>query len=165
MTIARNFILAVALCSIPAVSMAAAAGGASDGAGAGGSAGTGTGGSVGAATTPGIGNVGPTGSPVPLSTPSGTVGTAPGGVTLVPGTVATPGVSGSSVTGTVPLAGTVGSPGVGNLNPGLAPNGTGNSNALYPPLQSQTVLPSANQSVMPNAATCPAGVTHADGTC
>src|ERR1700732_376407 len=61
----------------------------------------------------------------------------PGGITLVPGTVVTPGVGGSAVTGTVPLPGTVGSPGIGNLNPGLGarpnPGVPGNSGALYPP--------------------------------
>jgi hypothetical protein len=156
MTMVRNLLLATALCMVPAVSMAAAASAGATGAGVS----AGAGGSVGAGTA-----VGPAGGPIPLSTPGGTIGTAPGGVTLVPGTVATPGVSGSNVTGTIPLSGTVGSPGVGNLNPGLAPNGTANSNTLYPTLQSQSALPSANQSVMPNAATCPAGVTHPDGTC
>src|SRR6267154_1546724 len=61
----------------------------------------------------------------------------PGGLTLVPGTVVTPGVGGSAVTGTVPLPGTIGSSGVGNLNPGLGarpnPGVPSNSGALYPP--------------------------------
>jgi hypothetical protein len=166
MAMVRNLLLATAFCIVPAVSMAAAAGagasGAGVGVGAGADAGVGLG--VGAPIS-GVGTVSPAGSPMPLSTPTGTIGTSPGGVTLVPGTVATPGVSGSGVTGTIPLAGTVGSPGVANLNPGLAPSSTGNSNALYPALQSQSALPSANQSTLPQVATCPAGVTHADGTC
>jgi hypothetical protein len=58
----------------------------------------------------------------------------PGGITLVPGMIVAPGVSGSAVTGTVPLAGTVGSQGVGNLNPGLntEPNAPGTVGTLYP---------------------------------
>src|SRR5712691_11790948 len=53
---------------------------------------------------------------------SGIPNPVPGGITLVPGTVVTPGVGGSAVTGTVPLAGTIGSAGVRNLYPGLGPN-------------------------------------------
>ena len=166
MTMVRNLLLATAFCIVPAVSMAAAAGAGASGTGVGVGAGSdaGVGGGAGAPIGGG-GTVSPTGSAMPLSMPSGTIGTSPGGVTLVPGTVATPAVSGSSVTGTIPLAGTAGSPGVGNLNPGLAPSATGNSNVLYPALQSQSALPSANQSTLPQVATCPAGVTHADGTC
>src|ERR1017187_2531177 len=164
MSMVRNILLATAFCIVPAVSMAAAAGAGASGVGVGAGADAGVGGGVGAPNSGG-GSVSPTGSAMPLSMPTGTIGTSPGGVTLVPGTVATPAVSGSSVTGTIPLAGTVGSPGVGNLNPGLAPSSTGNSNVLYPALQSQSALLSANQSTLPQVATCPAGVTHADGTC
>jgi len=101
----------------------------------------------------------------------------PGGLTLVPGTVVTPGVGGSAVTGTVPLAGTVGSPGVGNYNPGLVPNpnAPGNTGTLYPPaIYSQGLLPGA-QSTLPQSepgpgmpptiANCPAGITSPNGTC
>ena len=154
----RNLLLATAFCVVPVIAMAAATG-AGVGVGAGATVGGSIGAPIGAA-----GTVGATGSSMPLSTPNNTIGTAPGGITLVPGTVATPGVSGASVTGTIPLAGTVGSPGVDNYNPGLAPS-IGNSNALYPALQSQSALPSANQSALPQARACPAGVTNADGSC
>ena len=101
---------------------------------------------------------------VPLAMPlvafAQTVGTGvganpvPGGITLVPGTVVTPGVGGSAVTGTVPLPGTIGSPGVGNLNPGFGarpnPGVPGNSGALYPPTYyPQTGLPGAEQNTLP----------------
>jgi len=109
----------------------------------------------------------------------------PGGMTLVPGTVVTPGVGGSAVTGTVPLPGTVGSPGVGNLNPGLGakpnPGVPGNGGALYPPTYyPQTPLPGTMQnalppgttatnpsgsSLSPSIANCPAGVTPVNGRC
>jgi hypothetical protein len=113
----------------------------------------------------------------------------PGGLTLVPGTVVTPGVGGSAVTGTVPLAGTVGSPGVDNFNPGLGalnPGASGNAGALYPPaIYPQGVLPGTLQSTLPQTgpaapggiapngflsgpptiANCPAGITSANGTC
>ncbi|HXJ00520.1 MAG TPA: hypothetical protein VNH44_04810 [Micropepsaceae bacterium] len=77
--------------------------------------------------------------------------TAPGGITLVPGTVVIPAVGGTVVTGTVPLAGTVGSTGVGTLDPGLGSNplaatrGTLYPQASYP----QIALPSTNQSTVP----------------
>jgi hypothetical protein len=107
----------------------------------------------------------------------------PGGITLVPGTVVTPGVGGTVVTGTVPLAGTVGSAGVGNLDPGLGmiPISPGANGALYPPATyPQVGLPGTNQSalpqgppsaapftndVFPSVANCPAGVTFRNGTC
>jgi hypothetical protein len=118
----------------------------------------------------------------PLAAFAQTVGTGvganpvPGGITLVPGTVVTPGVGGSAVTGTVPLPGTIGSPGVGNLNPGLSarpnPGVPGNSGALYAPTYyPQTAIPGAEQntlprSIIPNSspfsssmANCPAGAT------
>jgi hypothetical protein len=131
MRLTRNLFLLAALAVAPAIAVAAPAG---------------TGGGV-STVTPGMG-AGPTGGARPLEAPYGT-NAVPGGVTLVPGTVVTPGVSGSSVTGTVPLAGTVGSAGVGNLNPGLAPSGPRNPNSLYAPIQPQSALPSANQSVLP----------------
>src|SRR5882757_8718770 len=98
---------------------------------------------------------------------------APGGITLVPGTVVTPGVGGSAATGTVPLPGTVGSPGVGNLNPGLGarpnPGVPPNSGALYPPTYyPQTTSPGTVQHTLPPGATianCPAGVTPVNGVC
>ena len=121
--------------------------------------------------------------------------TVPGGITLVPGTVVTPGVGGTTVTGTVPLAGTVGSSGVGNLNPGLGmiPNVPGTNATLYPPATyPQIGFPNVNQSALPQTvpgaldaagigssgsltpffntvppavANCPAGVTFRNGTC
>jgi hypothetical protein len=80
----------------------------------------------------------------------------PGGITLVPGTVVTPGVGGSAVTGTVPLAGTIGSFGVRNLNPGLGPtpnpDAAGNGSSLYPPTYyPQIPLPNVQQSTVPQA--------------
>ena len=77
----------------------------------------------------------------------------PGGITLVPGTVVTPQVSGTNATGTVPLAGTIGSPGVGNPNPSLgnvaSPTGT-DTGALYPPaIYPQLATPGPNQSTLP----------------
>ena len=121
--------------------------------------------------------------------------TVPGGITLVPGTVVTPGVGGTVVTGTVPLAGTVGSTGVGNLDPGLGmiPNVPGTSGMLYPPATyPQVGLPNTNQSTLPQSvpgaldaagigsfgsptpfinsvppsvANCSAGVTFRNATC
>jgi hypothetical protein len=78
----------------------------------------------------------------------------PGGITLVPGTVVTPGVGGSAVTGTVPLAGTVGSAGVGGFNPGLGPtpnpDAVGRGGNLYPPTYyPQIPLPNVLESTMP----------------
>jgi hypothetical protein len=110
---------------------------------------------------------------------------APGGITLVPGTVVTPGVGGTVTTGTVPLAGTVGSTGVGTFNPGLgmvpnSANGALYPQAIYPqipqPGTNQNVLPQTNpratgtganglQNVMPSVANCPAGVTFNNGSC
>ena len=161
MTTVRNVLLATTFFILPTVSMAAAVG-AGDGAGVGGSV---------------YGTVSGVGAPGSLPAPNAaTMNAAPGGITLVPGTVVTPGVSGSNVTGTVPLAGTIGSPGVGNLNPNVtspstSPGIAGNPSALYPSLQSQSGLPNGNQGTMPglnglpSVSTCPAGVTHADGTC
>jgi hypothetical protein len=132
-----------------------------------------TGGSMSIPAYPGIGPANP----------------VPGGLTLVPGTVVTPGVGGSAVTGTVPLAGTVGSAGVGNFNPGLGalnPGASGNTGALYPPaIYPQGVLPGTLQSTLPQTgpmatggiapngfvsgpptiANCPAGITSRNGTC
>ena len=77
----------------------------------------------------------------------------PGGITLVPGTVVIPGVGGSAVTGTVPLSGITGSPGVGNLDPGLAPfnpAAPGDAGSLYPPTYyPQAGLPGTVQSTLP----------------
>ena len=89
----------------------------------------------------------------------------PGGLTLVPGTVVTPGVGGSAVTGTVPLAGTIGSFGVQNLNPGLGPNpnpdAAGNGGNLYPPTYyPQIPSPNVQQSTLPQGA---AGLPNANG--
>ena len=88
----------------------------------------------------------------------GVVNPVPGGITLVPGTVVTPGTGGSAVTGTVPFPGTVGSPGIGNLNPGLGttpnPGIAGNNGALYPPaFYPQTPLPGTVQNTLPNGTT------------
>ena len=82
----------------------------------------------------------------------------PGGITLVPGTVVTPGVGGSAVTGTVPLAGTIGSFGVRNLNPGLGPtpnpDAAGNGSTLYPPTYyPQIPSPFVTQSTLPQSVT------------
>src|SRR5882672_10893340 len=71
---------------------------------------------------PGAGFAAGAGAGSGASPDSGIPNPVPGGITLVPGTVVTPGVGGSAVTGTVPLAGTIGSVGVRNLNPGLGPN-------------------------------------------
>lgn len=63
----------------------------------------------------------------------------PGGLTLVPGTVVIPGVSGATNTGTVPLPGTAGSPGIVLPLPGgsgtetLSNTAAGISGGLYPP--------------------------------
>ena len=89
----------------------------------------------------------------------------PGGITLVPGTVVTPGVGGSAVTGTVPLAGTIGSFGVQNLNPGLGPtpnpDAAGNGGNLYPPTYyPQIPSPNVQQSTVPQGAT---GLPNANG--
>jgi hypothetical protein len=78
----------------------------------------------------------------------------PGGITLVPGTVVTPGVGGSAVTGTVPLAGTIGSVGVQDFNPRLGPtpnpDAAGNGGNLYPPTYyPQTNSPFTVQSTLP----------------
>jgi hypothetical protein len=59
--------------------------------------------------------------------PFGGANPTPGGLTLVPGTVAIPGVSGAANTGTIPLPGTSGAPNVPVMN---APMNTG---GLYPP--------------------------------
>ena len=88
----------------------------------------------------------------------------PGGLTLVPGTVVTPGVGGSAVTGTVPLAGTIGSFGVRDLNPGLGPtpnpDAAGNGNTLYPPTYyPQIPSPFPTQSTLPQSAPVGAGPT------
>jgi hypothetical protein len=71
------------------------------------------------------------GSPdVPLNHIGGVPNPVPGGLTLVPGTVVVPGVSGAANTGTVPLPGTNGAPGLGTVIP-LTPPSTGSG--LYPP--------------------------------
>jgi hypothetical protein len=75
--------------------------------------------------------------------------TAPGGITLVPGTVVVPGVSGSGVTGTVPLAGTVGSAGVVNPNPGLGSPAGSDSPVLYLPIRPQSAFAGSQQSTLP----------------
>jgi hypothetical protein len=73
------------------------------------------------------------GSPdVPLNHVGGVPNLVPGGLTLVPGTVVVPGVSGGANTGTVPLPGTIGAPGVGTMIPfTFTPPSPGS--ALYPP--------------------------------
>jgi hypothetical protein len=167
-------IAAMLALALPALAQAA-------GAGVGGGAGLGA----------GVGGIGPggVGTGIGQTTPAspGAVGVnpAPGNLTLVPGTVVTPGVAGSAVTGTVPLAGTVGSPNVGNLNPGLGanpnPGAAANSGALYPPtFFSQTPIPGTAQSTLPpgtaattpstsplspSIANCPLGVTPVNGRC
>jgi hypothetical protein len=99
---------------------------------------------------------------MPLAAFAQTIGTGvganpvPGGITLVPGTVVTPGVGGSAATGTVPLPGTIGSGGVGNLNPGLGarpnPGVPDNSGALYAPTYyPQTAVTGAEQNTLPRS--------------
>ena len=86
----------------------------------------------------------------------------PGGLTLVPGTVLVPGLSGSAITGTVPVPGTPGAPGVSDLNPAFNiapypgvsaapyPSILGNGSALYPPAYyPQFGSPGTNQSTLP----------------
>jgi hypothetical protein len=160
----RNIV--VALCAMPIAAFAAAVGDPN---------------AVIGAPFPGV--IGPAGVTVmPLPSPNTGMANVPGGITLVPGTVVTPGVSGSSVTGTVPLAGTVGSAGVQDFNPRLG-NQAGNPFALYPALGPQLPLPGSNLSTLPqtvpvmpappngavygvpSAANCPAGVARSDGTC
>lgn len=71
------------------------------------------------------------GSPdVPLNHVGGVPNPVPGGLTLVPGTVVVPGVSGGANTGTIPLPGTIGAPGFGTVIP-FTPPGPGSG--LYPP--------------------------------
>ena len=71
------------------------------------------------------------GSPdVPLNHIGGVPNPVPGGLTLVPGTVVVPGVSGAANTGTIPLPGTIGAPGVGTVIPTKPPNA---GSGLYPP--------------------------------
>jgi hypothetical protein len=102
---------------------------------------------------------------------TGILNPVPGGLTLVPGTVVTPGVGGSAVTGTVPLAGTIGSPGVRNYNPGVFgatpnPDAANNGGGLYPPtFYPQTALPGFPQNALPGAvqSTLPQGVPLVPG--
>jgi hypothetical protein len=99
----------------------------------------------------------------------------PGGITLVPGTVATPGVSGAGVTGKVPLAGLPGSQGVPEFDPGLAPQ-QAEPNTLYPTLGPAIAVPGSNQSALPqtvpgtngvppSVVVCPANAVRSDGSC
>ncbi len=70
----------------------------------------------------------------------------PAGITLVPGTVAIPGVSGAANTGTIPLPGTAGS-----LDVPTTPD-TGVSGALYPPAYYSAVpTPGVTQNTLPQA--------------
>ena len=95
----------------------------------------------------------------------------PGGLSLVPGTVVVPGLSGSAVTGTVPVPGTPGAPGVSDLNPAFDiapypgvsaapyPSILGNGSALYPQTYyPQFGLPGTNQSAMPQAGPATPGI-------
>ncbi len=59
--------------------------------------------------------------------PFGGTNPNPAGLTIVPGTVAIPGVSGAANTGTIPLPGTTGAPNVPTMT---APSDRG---SLYPP--------------------------------
>jgi hypothetical protein len=71
------------------------------------------------------------GSPdVPLNHIGGVPNSVPGGLTLVPGTVVVPGVSGAANTGTVPLPGMNGAPGLGTVFPTPPPS---SGSGLYPP--------------------------------
>ncbi len=78
----------------------------------------------------------------------------PAGITLVPGTVAIPGVSGAANTGTISLPGTAGS-----LEVPTTPD-TGVSGALYPPAYYSAVpSPGAVQNTLPQAIGPPPGTT------
>ena len=71
------------------------------------------------------------GSPdVPLNHIGGVPNPVPGGLTLVPGTVVVPGVSGGANTGTIPVPGTLGAAGIGTVIPLTPPSA---SSGLYPP--------------------------------
>jgi len=173
-----KLILVAALIATPVAVLAQAAGA---GAGVGGSAAPG--GGAGGVGPSGVGTGG-IGTTMPAS-PGGGANPAPGGITLVPGTVVTPGVGGSAATGTVPLPGTVGSPGIGNLNPNSGatsnPGVAANNGSLYPPAYyPQTPLPGTSQSTLPFGATatnpnasslspsianCPPGVAPVNGVC
>ena len=80
--------------------------------------------------------------------PFGGSNPAPGGLTLVPGTVAVPGVSGAANTGTIPLPGTTGAPSVPNMT-GPIDSGGQYPRAFYPlvptPGVSQNTLPQSGQ--------------------
>src|SRR5437764_7234872 len=65
-----------------------------------------------------------------LNPPLGVQSPSPGGLTLVPGTVVVPGVSGAANTGTVPLPGMNGAPGLGTVFPTPPPS---SGSGLYPP--------------------------------
>ena len=67
---------------------------------------------------------------VPLNHIGGLPNPVPGGLTLVPGTVVVPGVSGAANTGTVPLPGMNGAPGLGTVFPVPPPSA---GSGLYPP--------------------------------
>ena len=100
------------------------------------------------------------GSPdVPLNHVGGVPNPVPGGLTLVPGMVAVPGVSGGANTGTIPLPGTIGAPGVGTAIP-FTP--TGPSSGLYPPTY-YPVIPSFGtvQSTLPTVTGIPESGTMA----
>src|SRR5712671_2714109 len=153
-----KLILVAALIATPVAVLAQAAGA---GAGVGGSAAPG--GGAGGVGPSGVGTGG-IGTTMPAS-PGGGANPAPGGITLVPGTVVTPGVGGSAATGTVPLPGTVGSFGVQNLNPGLGPtpnpDAAGNGGNLYQPTYyPQIPSPNVQQSTVPQGAT---GLPNANG--
>jgi hypothetical protein len=82
----------------------------------------------------------------PLNPQSLTPNGNPAGITLVPGSVAIPGVSGAANTGTIPLPGTAGS-----LTVPTAPD-TGVSGALYPPAYYSSVPPTGTlQNTLPQA--------------
>ena len=91
------------------------------------------------------------GSPdVPLNHVGNVPNPVPGGLTLVPGTVVVPGVSGAANTGTIPLPGTIGTPGLGTVIPRVPP-GTGGG--LYPPAYYPAIPPSGTvqSTVSPDA--------------
>jgi len=92
----------------------------------------------------------------------------PAGMTLVPGTVAIPGVSGAANTGTIPLPGTAGS-----LDVPTTPD-AGVSGALYPPayysvvpnpVPAQSTIPSGSASLPPPVLTTPVPPAGGIPTC
>jgi hypothetical protein len=91
-----------------------------------------------------------------LNPPLGVQSQNPAGLTLVPGTVAVPGVSGAANTGTIPLPGTSGSPGIVTT----PDTSTGVAGALYPPAYYSLVpAPGITQSTLPQNSGVSSGAT------